>query len=199
MPDQLRRAGTPGGPVVLLFHGGLEESQVAVPDWRFAPALGPILSLQRRVAAAGPEVWVLRHTLFGWNGGAQVGEAFDALAAVRAARPRRPIVVGGHSMGARTAVRVASDPAVVGVVALAPWLPAEEPADPLAGKRLRVAHARWDRECPLSSMTDFLGRASKVADVTVTSMGHDVHEMARRGRWASFVTEQVDLLTGPRD
>lgn len=181
--------------MVLLLHGGVEQSRLAVPDWRFAPALAPILSLQRRVAAAGGEAWVLRHAHYGWNDGAPVEEAREALAIVGTARPGCPIVVGGHSMGARTAVRVADDPAVTGVVALAPWLPADDPVEPLAGKRLRVAYAAWDRTCSLASMTPYLERAGAVAEVTVTSMGRDVHEMARRGRWARFLVAGVDELT----
>lgn len=181
--------------MLLLFHGGVERSRLRVPRGRFVPAVAPVVALQRRVAAAGVEVWVLRHSVFGWNDGAPVAEAREALARVRTARPGLPIVVGGHSMGGRTAVRVADDPAVVGVVALAPWLPPEESVEPIAGRHVRIAHAAWDRVCPLSAMTDFLDRASEVADVTITSMGRDVHEMVRRRRWARFVADQVRALS----
>ena len=44
-----------------------------------------------------------------------------------------PVVVLGHSMGGRTACRVADHDLVRGVVALAPWLPpGESVADLLA-------------------------------------------------------------------
>jgi len=195
MPDRLRHSGPSDGPVLLLFHGGVEESSLRVPGWLLAPPLVPVLGLQRRAAAAGIHAWVLRHSVLGWNDGEPVREAREALAAVQAARPGSPIVVAGHSMGARTAVRVAEDPAVAGVVALAPWFPSDEPVDPVAGKRLRVAYAAWDHTCPFSSMATFLDGARRVADVTTRSMGNDVHAMLRRGRWARFVTEQVRDLT----
>ena len=56
-----------------------------------------------------------------------------------------PVVIVGHSMGARTGARVADDPSVRGLVALAPWFPPGEPVAALQGKDLVVAHGRRDR------------------------------------------------------
>ena len=51
----------------------------------------------------------------------------------------------GHSMGARTGLRVAGHPGVVGLVALAPWFPADENVDTLQGRHLAVIHGARDR------------------------------------------------------
>ena len=62
-------------------------------------------------------------------------------------------------MGARTAVHVADDPAVVGVVGLAPWLPADEPVTALAGRHLVAAHGRRDRITSFRATAAYVERA----------------------------------------
>ena len=56
-----------------------------------------------------------------------------------------PVVLLGHSMGGRTAVAVADDPSVVGVVALAPWLPAGR-AERRPGRQAVRGGARAQRQ-----------------------------------------------------
>lgn len=51
-----------------------------------------------------------------------------------------PVVMLGHSLGGRAAVRSAGAAGVRGVVALAPWLPEDEPVDQLAGRALAILH-----------------------------------------------------------
>jgi hypothetical protein len=100
-------------------------------------------------------------------------------------------------MGARTAVAVADDPQVTGVVALAPWLPAQEPVQPLAGKRLAVAHGRADRITSFGATEEFVRRAGSVAVSTeLVDMGHVGHYMFRRLRaWNDFaLTRSLSFL-----
>src|SRR3954451_3412657 len=105
-------------------------------------------ALQRAVTpaahAAGLSTWLLRYAVRGWNGGAPVADARWALDEVRRELGDVPVVLLGHSMGGRTAVHVADDPSVVGVVALAPWLPAGEGIAALSGTPLVAAHGRRD-------------------------------------------------------
>ena len=81
-------------------------------------------------SAAGHALWLLRYARRGWNGGTTRGPVPDArwaLDQVRAAYGDVPVVLVGHSMGARVASRVADDPNVRGVVGLAPWFDARRP------------------------------------------------------------------------
>lgn len=205
--DQLRRRDpdrqTRG--LVLLLHGGHESSDAPVRDGLISQGWGQTTSIQRgiweRAAMHGLSTWALRHSVLGWNddaGGdpAPVPEARRALEVSRDAFGGVPIVLVGHSMGGRTAVRVADDRSVVGVVGLAPWLPKEEPAHNLAQKHLRVAHAKLDHLCGLATMKDFLQEAEGVAaGVEVESMGLDVHYLVRESRWQDFALRHAIELT----
>ncbi len=79
-------------------------------------------------------------------------------------------------MGARTAARVADDPAVTGVVGLAPWLPPDDPVATLTGKRLVAAHGCRDRITSARATARFVTRASDVAKsaqfVDMGPLGH---------------------------
>jgi pimeloyl-ACP methyl ester carboxylesterase len=74
---------------------------------------------------AGLTVMLLRYRYRGWNG-REMSPVADARWALDDARARHgdvPVVLVGHSMGGRTALRVAGHDSVRGVAALAPWLP----------------------------------------------------------------------------
>jgi dienelactone hydrolase len=103
-----------------------------------------------------------------------------------------PVVLLGHSMGARTAVAVADDPQVAGVVALAPWLPASEPTAPLAGKQLAAAHGRSDRITSSRATRAFCREAQAVAaSVEFHDMGRVGHYMFRRiPVWNAFAVSR---------
>ena len=58
------------------------------------------------------------------------------------------IALLGFSMGGAVSVGVADEPAVRGVVGLAPWIPDELSVDALHGKRLAVFHGALDRWLP---------------------------------------------------
>ena len=109
-----------------------------------------------------------------------VPDARWALDEVRREHGDLPVVLLGHSMGGRTAVAVADDPDVVGVVALAPWLPADEPNAALAGKRFAAAHGRSDKITSLRQTRAFCAAADGVASsVELCDMGRVGHYMFR--------------------
>lgn len=171
------------GSVVLVLHGGSTDSFGAV-RWSGLPVLR-LLPVARAVAKGvpGAAVYRLKLAIKGWNGtGTDVlrdaGWALDQLAA---RHPGLPIVLVGHSMGARIAVRCAEAGRAVGVVALTPWLPAEDPVDHLADVPLVVIQASNDRICPEPATRPWLARAAAAgADIRKTVLSHTGHAMLYR-------------------
>jgi pimeloyl-ACP methyl ester carboxylesterase len=194
--------------LLLLLHGGVERSLAPVSDLR--PAWRQILrlqaSMQPQAAELGLSVWAVRNRYAGWNDDdrpSPVDDARAALALVRRASDKVPVILVGHSMGGRTAVRVADDKNVVGVMGLAPWLPPSEPSTTLAGRCVHLAYARWEQHpgCREADLRTFQARARQTAVyVDVQDMGNDIHSMVFMHRWAKYVLESADaILGGPAD
>jgi pimeloyl-ACP methyl ester carboxylesterase len=135
-------------------------------------------SISPRAHTAGVSTWLLRYRHRGWNGGSgPIADARWALEEVRRELGDLPVVLLGHSMGARTAVHVADDPSVVGVVGLAPWFPPGEGVSALAGKRLIAAHGRRDR------ITSYAATARYVERVRATGALASLHDMGPVGHY----------------
>lgn len=204
-PELTRRdAGRQPAGVILMLHGGQEHS-LATVDQRSASwsrsrwMMGQIAG---RATRTGVSVWLLRYRHRGWNESAgslpsPVRDARWGLEEVRRELGATPVVLLGHSMGARVAVAVADDPSVTGVVVLAPWLPAQEPVSPLAGKHLAAAHGRADRITSPRQTEAFVRRARAVAATAeLRDMGRVGHYMLRHvSQWNDFaVTRSLAFL-----
>lgn len=204
--NQLRFKGpTNARAAVLVLHGGTDDAEKAKRTARrFFPATTNSHWIQDGVndlmGSKGVASWSLKHRLAGWDiphNPTPVREARQAIESMRLAHGGVPIILVGISMGARTAVRVAAEDNVVSVIGLIPWLPAEEPPTPLAGKHLRVGYASLDRTCPYDSMRDFIARANGVAaSVTTTNVGPDIREMVLPRTWQPFTARCIeDILS----
>ncbi|MER5312069.1 alpha/beta fold hydrolase [Streptomyces sp. NPDC002773] len=185
-PNTLIVRSAPPAPTaaVLLLHGGRADGPEPPPALNL-PALRmrPFASAVTR-AVRGRDVLIgeVRYRHRGWNGprADAAKDAETALAALRERAGAVPVVLIGHSMGGRAALRAAGDPAVRGVVALAPWCPADEPVDHLGGRRLYLLHDETDRVTSARESWDFVRRARAAgADAVGIPMPTGGHAMLR--------------------
>lgn len=197
------RPAEPRG-LVLMLHGGAEHGHREVDHrslayrrtrWMFD-------SISGRLVDAGVQVALLRFSVKGWNAAhapapPPVIDARRAVQHLRGEHPDLPVVLLGHSMGARAAARAADEPGVVGVVGLAPWLPKDDPVTALSGKHLVAAHGSRDRITSARATAAFVRRAESLAEsarfVDMGGVGHYMFAGVRRWN-ATAVTESLGIL-----
>ncbi len=187
-----------------MLHGGKPRSVDLVDDrsasWQRTAWMAR--SISGRAHEGGVGVWFLRYGARGWNGGTdRVADARWALDQVRAAHGDLPVILLGHSMGARVAVHVADDPCVAGVVALAPWWQETDPVRTLTGRSLVAAHGRRDRLTSFAQTQRFVARARPVAShAELVDMGPLGHYMLKgAGAWDDVAVESsLRILTPAR-
>lgn len=142
----------------------------------------PVARAVRRAAGSGGiAVWRPRFRVRGWNGDLAspvadvtgwLDEAADRFGPV-------PVVLIGHSMGARAALRAAGHPLVQAVAGLAPWLPPGEPVAQLAGRRVLLVHGDQDQVTSPAQTWAYADRARRVTEVTTAEVPGGDHAMLR--------------------
>lgn len=188
--------------VALVLHGGRERSTEPVGPGQLA--VRRMQPFARALARAGGEqglaVWSLQYRFRGWNGDdrSPVADATWALDQVQERHGDVPVVLVGHSMGGRTAVWVAGHPRVVGLAALAPWLPLGEPSEQVAGRAVLVAHGRLDTTTSPHGSLEWARRAATVTDrIWRVEVRWERHGMLWRARfWHTFTTRYALAILG---
>ncbi|MFR9674201.1 alpha/beta fold hydrolase [Streptomyces sp. TR06-5] len=203
-PDALvvqRPAAAPAA-AVLVLHGGRADGLEAPPPWNLP---GVRMRPYVRAISRGTEdhdvvVATVRYRHRGWNGhrGDAARDAERALEELRLLAGPVPVVLVGHSMGGRAALRAAGCDRVTSVVGLAPWCPPGEPVEQLRGRRVVLLHGDRDR------MTDPWGsyelaaraRAAGAGSCHLTVAGGDHAMLRRAGLWHLRTTQTVRGLLG---
>ncbi|HEY2192981.1 MAG TPA: alpha/beta fold hydrolase, partial [Actinomycetospora sp.] len=186
--------------VALVLHGGRPDGHQAAGGFLLSHVrMVPFgQAVARAGASRGVETGLLRYRVRGWNeappGSDRAPDPVrDARWALDDVRRRHGhdvrVVLVGHSMGARAALRVGGDPTVVGVAALAPWINRGEPTEHLAGQTLLIAHGDRERMTDPRSSLWFADRVSRISERVARFEVHgDGHAMLRRaGEWHRLV------------
>ncbi|MFJ4880748.1 alpha/beta fold hydrolase [Streptomyces sp. NPDC088745] len=187
---------------VLLLHGG-RATALQPPTTLNLPALRMrLFATAIRRALAHEDVFLghVRYRHRGWNGhrAHPVVDTRRALARLYKAAGPVPVVLVGHSMGGRAALRAASDPHVSGVVALAPWCPPGEPVSHLMGRTVIALHDEADRVTRAADTWSYLTRAQAAGARSFgLRMPHGGHTMLRHARhWQRLAAEATTGLLG---
>jgi dienelactone hydrolase len=206
---ELRVTGSLDAPAAVVCVNGGQAAQV---DGTWSASLEWLV---RRLAPRFPSLVFaeVRYRIKSWNKLDWCVE--DARAAVAEIAAPRTLLLG-FSMGGAVCARAASEPSVVAVLGLAPWLPDRLELDALHGKRLRVLHGSLDRAlpgvpgvAPALSKRGFDRALELGAEGEYTLIRGGLHGVAvrapsgrlialpRASRWASLVAKEVTAFERP--
>jgi dienelactone hydrolase len=170
--------------VVVVAHGGESVSTQPTSAYQLAVLRMIPLAAAIRHAARGQGVVVRRNRfeVRGWNDSdaSPVRDLTRLLDHVRDEFGPVPVVLVGHSMGARAALRAAGHPSVTAAAGLAPWLPPGEPVDQLAGRRILLAHGTADAVTRPADTWVYAERARALTSVTAIEVRTGEHTMLWR-------------------
>jgi len=170
--------------VVVVAHGG--ESVSTQPTSAYQLAVLRMIPLaaavQHAVRGRGVVVRRSRFEVRGWNDSdaSPVRDLTRLLDDVRDEFGPVPVVLVGHSMGARAALRAAGHPSVTAAAGLAPWLPPGEPVDQLAGRRILLAHGTADAVTRPADTWVYAERARALTRVTAIEVRTGEHTLLWR-------------------
>ncbi|WP_405496555.1 alpha/beta hydrolase [Streptomyces sp. NBC_00096] len=190
------------GAAILLLHGGRADAlepppRPNLPALRMRPFATALL---RETFDDDVLIAHVRYRHRGWNGthAHPVADARRALDELRALIGPVPVVLVGHSMGGRAALRAAADPQVKGVIALAPWWPGTETVGHVRGRTVIALHDEADRITDAADTWALLTRAQAAgARVQGIRMPHGGHSMIRDARrWHRVTAKAAAAVLG---
>jgi pimeloyl-ACP methyl ester carboxylesterase len=185
--------------VVVVAHGGRSVS--TEPVTAVQPAVLRMIPVARAIRGAlhGTGVVVLRprFQVRGWNGdeASPLHDLTEVLDDVSLRFGQAPVVLIGHSMGGRAAIRAAGHPAVVAVAGLAPWLPPGEPVSQLAGRRVLLVHGSADKLTRPADTWAYAERARSVGQVAAIEVLDGEHAMLRRAHLWHRIAAEFTLVS----
>lgn len=194
----IRRIPRRARAVVLLLHGGGEGTGSVPAGWWY-PAVLRMHPLDWAIARHLPHAAVvqLRFALTTWNEGRDpVRDLRWALGRIAVRAPDLPVVLVGHSMGARVALSGLADPSVRGAVLLSPWIEEDDPADGVQGQLIVAIQADTDTVAPPARAFPWLSKAERRgARIHRITLAHTDHSMIRRaGTWHRLTADAVDRV-----
>ena len=170
--------------VVVVAHGGQSVSTAPTSAYQLAVLRMIPLVAAIRHAVRGHAVMVRRprFAVRGWNDtdASPVRDLTRLLDDLRDEFGPVPVVLVGHSMGARAALRAAGHPSVTAAAGLAPWLPPGEPVDQLAGRRILLAHGTADAVTSPADTWVYAEQARALTSVTEIEVRTGEHTMLWR-------------------
>lgn len=186
--------------VVVVLHGGKAVSDAPAREHHLAYVrmVAVARRMHRAFANRGAAVWMVRNRLRGWNEPRldAVADARWALDEVAERHPRARIVLIGHSLGGRAALRVAGRARVAGVCALAPWVDAGDPVHQLAPRPVLLVHGTRDRVTSAATSARYVERARpstpRIELATVRGSGHAM--LRHKWKWDLLVERFVGEL-----
>ncbi len=190
----VRTPRDPHGVVVVLHGGGARGEAVAVSPTQLSVLR--MVPIARRIARArGLAVFRLLNSQRGWGqGGTPLRDARWALREVRERYGDVPVLLVGHSLGGRAALHAASEPGVVGAVALNAYLlPGDESLE-LSDRRLLFVHGTEDRVASYAVAEAVAGRLAGRNRVGFLTVQGGKHAMLRHAR--TFDGAAADFAAG---
>lgn len=181
--------------IALLLHGGraIDQQPNRFKDISYLRML-PFATAIRRVSRARVAPVLVHNTHGGWVASSGSG-VLQARELVRRLHQEYdlPIVLLGHSSGGWAALRAARERAVLGSVALAPWVADDERAEPLQHKVTRVIHGENDTVCSPAKAREFVERLQAIgADATYTEVPGGNHALIDKPwRWHGLAAKAV--------
>ncbi len=183
--------------VVIVMPGGQSVSRARFRSYQGAGLrMIPFRWNLRQALADRPvAVWQLKYRYRGWNAPDldPVHDVSWALGYARRHHPGASVILVGHSMGGRAALRAAGDPSVIAVCALAPWIEPDEPVFQLLGRAVLILHGDQDTVTSPTASYEYAARARDLGvAVRWVSVADDGHAMLRKaGQWSTLTRDFV--------